>query len=278
MPAPVAHTVDSAPRLILMYHGLSAAGAQPRGADPHYTLPVDSFAAQLDALAAAGCTLGASRDLLDAAPDPAAPCVMLGFDDGDASNHGLAWPRLAERGIRADFFVNPARVGQAGFCDWAELREMAQAGMSIQSHGLTHTYFTHLDPAALREELRVSKLRIEEQLGQPVTLLAPPGGRSPRGLVALAGSLGYRAVLGSEPGLLGGHDPAQPLPRLALTAGHGVDSVLAWVQGGEAAVAPLKRRYRRLALAKRLLGDRGYERLRGLALGLLRARGGGAVR
>ncbi|MCG6118437.1 MAG: polysaccharide deacetylase family protein [Aquimonas sp.] len=275
MQADVVNAVDSAPRLILMYHGLSEAGAQPRGADPHYTLPVQAFAAQLDALLAAGCTLGAARDLLDAAPEPAAPCVMLGFDDGDASNHGLAWPRLAARGLAADFFVNPARVGRPGFCDWGELREMAEAGMSIQSHGLTHTYFTHLDATALREELRVSKLQIEAQLGQAVTLLAPPGGRSPRDLVALARSLGYRAVLGSEPGLLGGHDPGQPLPRLALTADHGVDSVLGWVEGGEAAVAPLKRRYRRLALAKRMLGDRGYEHVRALALGLLRARGGG---
>jgi len=260
--------------VILMYHGLRRGQAEVVGADPHYTLPAAAFEQQLDALAAAGLRLGCARDLLDEVDARARPRVMLTFDDGDLSNFEAALPALAGRGLSADFFVNPARVGRPGFCSWAQLREMAGAGMSIQSHGLTHTYFTALEPDALREDLRVSKAEIEARLGAPVSLLAPPGGRAPQGLVALARMLGYRAVLGSEPGVLGpGRDPDHPLPRLALTHEHGVAQVLAWCREGAAAVEPLQRRYRRLALAKRVLGDRGYEQVRGLALGLLRGLG-----
>ena len=258
--------------LILMYHGLAGA-ASPPAADPHYTLPVGEFAAQLDALLGDGLRLGSARDLLPQLPALRPPAVMLTFDDGDDSNYRQAWPVLAKRGLSADFFVNPARVGRPGFCSWTELADMAEAGMSIQSHGHTHTYFTHLDRAALSEELRISRAEIEDRLGRAVSLLAPPGGRSPRGLVALARSLGYSAVLGSEPGVLASADGEQPLPRIALTAGHRVDELLRWARGGARALAPLQRRYRRLALAKRVFGDRGYERVRGLALGLL-----GAVR
>jgi peptidoglycan/xylan/chitin deacetylase (PgdA/CDA1 family) len=260
--------------VILMYHGLRRDAAQVAGADPHYTLPAEAFEQQLDALTAAGLRLGSARDLLVDIGRAAQPRVMLTFDDGDLSNFEAALPALSQRGLSADFFVNPARVGRHGFCSWSQLREMAGAGMSIQSHGLTHTYFTALEPDALREELRVSKAEIEARLGSPVSLLAPPGGRAPKGLVPLARTLGYRAVLGSEPGVLdAGVDTDRPLPRLALTHEHGVAQVLAWCRGGAAAVEPLQRRYRRLALAKRVLGDRGYEQVRGLALGLLRGLG-----
>lgn len=253
--------------LVLMFHGIDGPRSRAVGysADGHYSVTAARFAAILDGLHAAGCTVGAARDLLD---DTASPRqVWLTFDDGDASNALEALPLLAERGLRADFFITPARVGCPGFMDWSALRELAAAGMSLQSHGHTHAYFTHLGPAALREELRVSKARLEQGLGQPVTLLAPPGGRVPRGLVALARELGYRAVLDSTPGFVGIRDSQQPLPRVAVTSGHSVDTVLGWATRGPAALARLRLRHRVLATAKGLLGDARYERLRGRALG-----------
>lgn len=256
-----------APALVLMFHGIDGPRSRAVGyaADAHYTVDAPRFAAMLDALRDAGCTLGAARDLLDDAVSPRPVCLT--FDDGDASNSLEALPLLAERGLRADFFITPARIGRPGFMGWAELREMAAAGMSLQSHGHTHAYFTHLDAAALREELRVSKEQLEQGLGQPVTLLAPPGGRVPRGLVALAQSLGYRAVLDSTPGLVTTRDLSHPLPRVAVTAGHAPDVAVAWATGGSAALRRLRLRHRVLATAKAVLGDARYERLRGRALG-----------
>ena len=255
------------PALALMFHGVDGPRSRAVGyaADAHYTVDAMRFAAMLDALRAAGCTLGAARDLLDDTTSPQP--VWLTFDDGDASNALEALPLLAERGLNADFFITPARVGRPGFMGWAELRQMAAAGMSLQSHGHTHAYFTHLDAAALREELRVSKDQLEQGLGQPVTLLAPPGGRVPRGLVPLARSLGYRAVLDSTPGLVAGRDLSRPLPRVAVTAGHAVDTVSTWATGGPAALRRLRMRHRVLATAQAVLGDERYERWRGRALG-----------
>lgn len=253
--------------LCLMYHGLAADGIVPCGADPHYTVATTAFAAQLDALTAAGACVGSAREGLQQAQPNA---VWIGFDDGDASNYSQALPVLAERGLQADFFVNPARVGGAGYCDWSELRTLADAGMSVQSHGLTHTYFTHLSEPQLREELRVSKAQIEQHLGREVSLLAPPGGRAPKGLAELALSLGYRAVLGSAPGIAN-WSPDQTrrriLPRVAVTASHDRAQVLHWFHGGRRALLPLQMRYHGLALAKRLLGDARYEQVRARLLG-----------
>ena len=165
----------------------------------------------------------------------------------------------------ADFFVNPGKVGEPGLAGWAALREMADAGMSIQSHGWNHTYFSALDAKALREDLTRSRAVIEDRIGRAVTLLAPPGGRMPRGLDAIARECGYSHVLGSVPGRIGATSPAHVLPRMSVTAALDLATLEGWVHGRGVARARL--RYDMLHLAKQALGDRRYERWRGHLLG-----------
>ena len=56
-----------------------------------------------------------------------------------------AFPALIELGLRATFFVVPTLVGTPGYVTWAQLREMAAAGMEIGSHSLTHPFLHDLD-------------------------------------------------------------------------------------------------------------------------------------
>lgn len=250
--------------LVLMYHAVDAGDGGPLGADPHYTVSAAGFAAQLDALRTTGLPLQSARDGLAEAQHRG---VWLTFDDGDLSNYTVAFPLLVERGLRADFFVNPARVGRPGFCSWAQLREMAEAGMSIQSHGFDHRYFTHLSSEALVDDLRRARREIEDALGREVRLLAPPGGRCPPRLGQIAQDCGYRAVFGSMPGTLRDGLIRGVAPRVAVLASHHPAQLCDWAQRGQSALRRQRLRFRLLAAAKRVLGDRGYERLRGALLG-----------
>lgn len=245
----------------LMYHALSQ-GAPPPGQDPHYTLDEARFRAQLRRIATAGGGACARDWLADAASER----VLLTFDDGHVSNHWVAFPALAESGMRADFFVNPGNVGSAGYASWQDLREMSDAGMSIQSHGHDHVYLTTLDPRTLRDRLRAARQRIEDGVGAPVTLLAPPGGRMPADLAAIARECGYRHVLSSRPGRIADVRPAHVLPRLSVTAAIDERRFAAWIAGDAMALAREQFRYGALALAKRVLGDARYERMRAHAL------------
>lgn len=261
-----ATAADARPAVVLMYHALRRDEAPP-GQDPHYTLHADAFDRQLAAIARAGGA-GTVRDHIRSGQRRP---VLLTFDDGHASNHALAFPALLEHGVRADFFVNPANVGKPGFATWAQLREMSDAGMSIQSHGYDHTYFTDMDRPTLRERLHAARLRIEDEVGAPVELLAPPGGRMPAGLPALARRCGYRHVVASRPGRLRpGHAP-DVVPRLAVTSNLDEGRFQAWISGRATAVYPEQLRYATLAMAKGLLGNARYERARTL---LLAGRGG----
>lgn len=247
--------------LALMYHALSQ-GAMPPGQDPHYTLDEACFRSQLRQIAAAGGGACARDWLADAANER----VLLTFDDGHVSNHRIAFPLLVEHGMRADFFVNPGNVGSAGYASWQDLREMSDAGMSIQSHGHDHVYLTTLDPRTLRDRLRAARQRIEDGIGAPVTLLAPPGGRMPPDLAAIARECGYRHVLSSRPGRIAGNGNAHVLPRMSVTAAIDGRRFAAWIAGDVVAIAREQLRYGALALAKRMLGDARYERMRAHAL------------
>lgn len=245
----------------LMYHALSR-GQVPPGQDPHYVLDDACFREQLRWVAAAGGACPA-RDWLEGRERRP---VLLTFDDGHASNYHLAFPALADSGMRADFFVNPANVGKPGFATWAQLREMSAAGMSIQSHGYDHVYLTTLEPDVLRERLHAARVGIEDGVGAAVTLLAPPGGRMPAGLARIARECGYRHVLSSRPGRVSANAGETILPRLAVTASLPAARLRAWIEGSGPSILREQLRYGSLALAKRLLGDSGYERARQMAL------------
>jgi peptidoglycan/xylan/chitin deacetylase (PgdA/CDA1 family) len=245
--------------IALMYHAIGEGSAA--NADAHYTVARERFARQVGLSARAGGAVVSARDWLAGRPG-----VIFTFDDGDETHHRVAWPLLATAGATADFFVNPAQVGTPGYATWAQLREMADGGMSIQSHGLDHRVFlTELPPARLRADLRRARLEIEERVGHPVTLLAPAGGREPADLPEVAREAGYTRVLNSKPGRVR-PDGRATLGRLAVTARLGDATLESWLRGGRA-LLQAQARYAVLKLAKDALGDDVYKRVRRRLLG-----------
>lgn len=194
---------------VLLYHGLarSAAAAVPPG-EQKYWVTAERFREHLDELAPTDVCLLEELWAQPPIPAPARRPVVLTFDDGNASDYRLAFPALAARGLRAEFFVNTALVGRPGFLSWAEIAEMQRAGMSFQSHGHDHVDLLALSGPALREQLEGSRRRLEDRLGRPVHFLAAPYGRLNSRLVGAAIQAGYRAVCGSRAW------PARPGARL----------------------------------------------------------------
>ena len=246
--------------VVLMYHALGTQGDVPAGQDPHYTLSAAAFARQMARVAEAG-TAGCVRDWL---AGTRADATLVTFDDGHESNVNLAFPLLLASGLKADFFVNPANVGRAGFASWAQLRELHGHGMSIQSHGYDHTYLTDLPKPRLQQQLQRARLGIEDAIGAPVSLLAPPGGRMPPGLHRVASACGYARIVCSRPGLA--RPAAAEVPRMAVTAATTDERLRRWLKHDRGAILRDRARYATLASAKRLLGDARYERLRARAL------------
>jgi peptidoglycan/xylan/chitin deacetylase (PgdA/CDA1 family) len=143
-----------------------------------------------------------SRELFGAVLDAAAdrPDVRITFDDGNASDveHGL--PALRERGLSATFFVVAGRLGTPGFLDEADVRALADGGMTIGCHGMRHRPWRRLDPNALHEELVEAKRRLEAVVERPVTHAACPFGAYDRRALQMLRRCAYREVCTSDRG------------------------------------------------------------------------------
>ncbi|MDZ4722494.1 MAG: polysaccharide deacetylase family protein [candidate division Zixibacteria bacterium] len=137
---------------------------------------------------------------------PAGP-VILTIDDGHKSVLEIAAPLLKQHDWPAELFVIPTRVGKTGYLTWEELAILNRAGISSQSHGLTHRLLNRLSRSEIGNELSESKKCIEENLESRVSAFAVPMGGYPFCLQDIARDAGYSFLCTSYYGL------AEPLNR-----------------------------------------------------------------
>jgi peptidoglycan/xylan/chitin deacetylase (PgdA/CDA1 family) len=245
---------------VLLYHAVGNGPLSP--GDGRYQVSLADFERHLEVVAQTGRRLASLADLW-AGRAERAPAAVITVDDGRESDYRLMFPRLRERGWPADFFVNPATVGQPGYVTWAQVREMAEAGMGVQSHGYDHVTLWGLDRPALRRQLGDSRRALEDATGRKVDFLAAPFGHLTGTVVDVALEEGYRAVCTSWSW------PARPhrrtMGRIAVHA-HTSPTDLARVLEGR--VLPYAARALRSALVyppKRLMVALQPSRLHGAA-------------
>ncbi|MCH0558399.1 polysaccharide deacetylase family protein [Streptomyces sp. MUM 16J] len=157
-------------------------------------------------------TKGEGRDL-----------VGLTFDDGYADFLTNALPVLARWRCTATLFVLPGRLGSSNVWDplgprkpllTADgIRDAAEAGVEIGSHGLTHVDLTQADDTLLYAEVEESRAVLEELTGAPVTGFCYPYGTVDQRAVDTVREAGYDYACAIDPGVLNG---PHVLPRLHI--------------------------------------------------------------
>lgn len=169
--------------------------------------------------------------------------VVITFDDGFRDNYTNALPVLKEYGFPAAVFVVSGSVGgtndwmvQNGYprrelASWDELRQMAEQGVEIGSHTVTHCSLDTAEEGSSACEVRDSRHQIGESLGKPVRFLAYPYGRLAPGTPALVKAAGYDAACSTRSGFNNAGTDPFILRRLEI---YGTDSLwrfalkLAW--------------------------------------------------
>jgi len=111
--------------------------------------------------------------------------------------------RLAQLAIATLLPDAPLRHAASAPMTWDHVSEMSRAGIEFGAHTVSHPVLSMLEPERLRGELRDSKQRIEQVLGQRVEVIAyPVGGRdafSPEVQSAVRDA-GYRLGVSYVPG------------------------------------------------------------------------------
>ena len=199
-PEPTPTPVDTSAQVsVLGYHRFEARPRDPLAMTPEH------FRRQMQAIKDAGVPVIPMADYLawrrgEKAIPPRA--IVITVDDGYDDAYTIAWPILKEFGYPWTFYVYLNYIEAGGrSISWAELKEMADAGVDIASHTVSHDNLVKPKRAGgvpydewLWNELRGSKDEIERQLGTKVTTLAYPFGVHNDAVAAKALEAGYEAA------------------------------------------------------------------------------------
>lgn len=106
--------------------------------------------------------------------------------------------------LAADLGVKEDELATGAPLTIAEIREMVEGGISVQSHGCSHDSFFHLSKDRLLAELTESKRLIESITGRAVTWLAYPYGEFSHQAIEAAIASGYQGAVTMVEGLNSG--------------------------------------------------------------------------
>lgn len=208
--------------LVLCYHSVSNVWPHALSVTP------DAFRRQVRSIAATRLRPVTGRELADGARRG----VHVTFDDAYLDVLEVV-PLLEELALPVTVFVStgyaddgrPLAVSELAAdaaaqpealatMTWANLRELAERGVEVGSHTVTHPHLARISDDDLDRELRESRTRIEDELGQPARLLAYPYGEHDGRVQAAARRAGYAAAFAQWPGSSIRNDYA--LPRVSF--------------------------------------------------------------
>ncbi len=122
--------------------------------------------------------------------------VVITFDDGNIDVFNNAYPILKKYGFVATFYVVQIYVNGKDMVSTDQLKELYKNGWEIGSHSKTHAHLPGVSEDLLPDEIRLSKLNLEEKLGVPINSFAYPFGEINDNIIRLTSSYGYKSAVG----------------------------------------------------------------------------------
>ncbi|TAM79826.1 MAG: glycosyltransferase [Acidobacteria bacterium] len=240
---------------ILMYHRIASHG--PDGLAPYRVSP-EAFERQLAYLKHHGyISIGLDEWVYAlSAQDGRLPgrLVCLTFDDGYLDFRENAWPLLKHYGFSATVFLPTDLVGRSAEWDrtygepaelmsWNDVRALAKEGVTFGAHGAGHRRLNQLSVADMFVEGRLSREKIEAELGSPVRVMAYPYGGNSDLVRRAMESCGFISAVSTNPGLSRLGDDQMALPRQEILGADKMDDFIAKLGPPEPATIDRRMRY-----------------------------------
>ena len=223
-PTPVPVIDRSAKVMVLLYHRF-----EDRPKDSLSIPPVE-FRQNMEELKKDGISVISMKDFLawrrgEKSIPPKSAIITI--DDGYTSAYSVAWPILKELGYPFTMFIYTNFVNVGGkSMTWAQLEEMRDAGVDIESHTISHHDLRHAPKrgddytAWLHNEIYGSKEILEQKLGIKIVAFAFPYGTHNEVVRKMAKEAGYEALFTVYGQHMGFDAPMDQLGRYAFDARH----------------------------------------------------------
>lgn len=248
-----------------MYHGIHDTGVCDGIYDSIYSVSLSGFKEHLSWLSANAFNAKRINDLKG--HDCEKNDIVITFDDGDLSNYTVAFQLLAEKNFSAEFFITTDRIGTKRSMSKAHLREMAESGMSIQSHTVSHRFLSDLTSKDIEFELKHSKETLEDITGHAVNGIALPGGRGNKEVSTIAFKLGYETICDSRMGFNSYLSKNRMVKRLSIYRSTNLKAFKSLINGTGEYYYKMLAKERVLKIPKIILGNDLYNSIRSKCLG-----------
>jgi peptidoglycan/xylan/chitin deacetylase (PgdA/CDA1 family) len=227
--------IDSQPRKdgprirVLTYHRFGEIAR-----DPFCVRSID-FRRQMALLAEHGriVSLTHIERLLSRKRDTDSDAILVTIDDGFRSVYTEALPILREYKIPAVAFVTIDSIGRArettqsgdAYLTWDQIALLAEAGVTIGSHSLTHRSLGKMSRSEVEEEVARSREILRQRTGAAVEAFAYPYGTLAdfNGLTQrIIEQSGYTCAFTSQHGTIRMETDRFSLPRVKVEGGEGL--------------------------------------------------------
>ncbi len=226
---------------VLMYHVINP--PIPTAPYPGLYVPEPEFAAQMEALKAAGWH-AVTMDQLEAywtrgVPLPPGKPIVLTFDNGYASQYTNALPvlkRLGWVGVE-NIQLTGLPPSQGGLSE-SQVRALIAAGWELDTQGISHADLIALGPSALHYQVETARQILRRRYGVPVNWFAYPSGYYNATVVQSLKSAGFTGSETVVPGWATPHQDPYMLPRLRVLGGTTPQELLAQIDDARGAAPP----------------------------------------
>jgi peptidoglycan/xylan/chitin deacetylase (PgdA/CDA1 family) len=211
--------------IVLMYHNI---GIPPQGVGLKslYVTP-RMFRFQMWYLKTAGFKVVSLHEILSFinGKNSDERLVAITFDDGYQDFYDHAYHVLKTYKFPSTVFLVSDLVGKESLWEstngqsrkrllhWDRILEMKDSGVIFGSHSRTHPFLSRLSEKEMRNEIRDSKIILEERLKHPVDFFCYPNGDYDNRVLETVHTAGYKGSVTTKRGLIHRNDSPLEMRR-----------------------------------------------------------------
>jgi peptidoglycan/xylan/chitin deacetylase (PgdA/CDA1 family) len=206
----------------------------PRRGDRRYTVSIADFAAHVGAVRASGRVAMRIGDLADGLrgdrPLPERP-VAITFDDG-FSNTYRAIETLHRCELASTVYVTTGEIGSPDRLSPAQLAGLARlSSVELGAHSVSHLRLDELDPQELANEVRLSRVQLEQLTEVGIHSFAYPHGSYDVRVREAVIAAGYRSAVAVKDAISHSADDPFAIARWTVTRGTPASTIARLLDG-----------------------------------------------